>query len=174
MAATHIVQCPDCHVSLKVPVDRTRVRCPKCETPFDIPQSTAAADARPAAEALSLAGGPWLAPAAGGNGQARFPVLKADGDAVNLAECIEPGTSTRVMLGYIGLATGLLFLTLVTYGIGLIVASPKKGAAPPPALTLTGAEVANARAPEEKAAISHRGRALAQLRPQLPRFLAAN
>lgn len=121
--STHIVQCPDCRVSLKIPVDRTRVRCPKCETPFDVPQS-AAADARPAAfaPALTSPAGPWLTPAAGSNGQARFPVLRADGDAINLAECIEPGTSTRVMVGYIGVACGLLFLTLVTYGIGLIVA----------------------------------------------------
>jgi Zn-dependent protease with chaperone function len=117
--STHVVQCPDCHVSLKVPVERTRIRCPKCETPFDV---TPPHVESPPAVAATAAAGPWLVPAGGGNGPASFPALNAAGDDVDLKDCIEPGTSSRVMLGYVGLAVGLLFLTLITYGIGLIVA----------------------------------------------------
>lgn len=115
--ATHVVQCPDCHVSLKVPVDRTRIRCPKCETPFDVPRPAASAGALSAAPA-----NPWLAPAAGGNGRVGFPALRADGDPVDLTRCIEPGTSYRLMLGYLGIGFGLLVIAAVTWGIGLILA----------------------------------------------------
>jgi Zn-dependent protease with chaperone function len=124
--ATHIVQCPDCHVSLKVPVDRTRIRCPKCESPFDVAQPVAASRvAQPPASAETLIVGtpsPSLAPTAASNGQAGFPTLRADGEAVNPADCVEPGTSARVMLACLALGVGLLFLTIVTWGIGLILA----------------------------------------------------
>jgi Zn-dependent protease with chaperone function len=126
MAATHIVQCPECQVSLKVPVDRTRIRCPKCESPFDVAQPVAASRlAQPAASAGTLTAvppSPSLAPAAGVNGRAGFPALQADGETVDPTDCIEPGTSARVMLAYVSLGLGLLFLGLVTWGIGLLIA----------------------------------------------------
>jgi Zn-dependent protease with chaperone function len=125
MAVTHVVRCPDCHVSLKVPVDRVRIRCPKCETPFDVPQPAVPAGVpQPAASsgALTAPANAWLTPAAGSNGQAGFPALRADGEAVDLAQCIEPGTSARVMLAYVALGIGLFFLAVVTWGIGLILA----------------------------------------------------